>query len=83
MFPSAIDFDNRAMLWLLALLPLLWVFSHRSLAGLGPWRRAAALVTRSIVLTLVVLALAEMQLVRTRERLTVICWTPVSPQFEK
>lgn len=61
--------------WLLALLvvlpPLVW-FSYRSLAGLGRVRRGVAILTRAAVITLVVLALAEPQVVRTRDDLTTI-----------
>jgi uncharacterized membrane protein len=53
----------------LILPPLLWM-SFRSLAGLGPLRRALAILCRAGVLTLIVLALAEMQTVRRSDRLT-------------
>lgn len=73
MFGYRVAFDAPwFLLLLLAALPLLWRFSARSLAGLGPVRRAFALAIRSCVLTLVVLALAEIQLVRTSEKLTVL-----------
>jgi uncharacterized membrane protein/Mg-chelatase subunit ChlD len=76
--------DQRAMvgnlsltfgqpLWLillpLILPPLVWM-SFRSLAGLGRLRRALAILCRAGVLTLIVLALAEMQTVRRSDRLT-------------
>lgn len=61
--------------WLLAiplvLPPLVWL-SHRSLAGLGRSRRALAILARGLVLSLVVFALAEPQIVRTRDDLTTI-----------
>ena len=34
-----IDFDQPWFLLLLGLVPLIWLFSYRSLAGLGPYRR--------------------------------------------
>lgn len=59
-------------LLLLLLLPALWFFSYRSLAGLGGPRRMLALAFRSLVLVLIVLSLAEFQLVRKSDRLTTI-----------
>jgi uncharacterized membrane protein len=65
-------FNSPWYLLLLVLLPPMWWFSFRSLSGLGRWRRLFALVLRTLVLTLVVFALAEMQYQRTSDRLTVI-----------
>jgi len=60
--------------WWLILLPLivppLILVSYRSLAGLGTFRRALALLLRTGVITLIVLALAEVQTVRKSDRLT-------------
>src|SRR5690242_10408289 len=62
--------------WWLVLLPLilppLVVLSARSLAGLGAARRAVAILFRTAVLTLIVLALAELQTVRRSDRLTTL-----------
>jgi uncharacterized membrane protein/Mg-chelatase subunit ChlD len=61
--------------WLLALvvlLPPLVLLSARSLAGLGGGRRWVAIGLRSLLLTLLVLALAEAQAVRTSDRMTTI-----------
>ncbi len=62
--------------WWLILLPLLLpplVFmSVRSLAGLGKFRRGLAILLRSTVITLVVMALADPQLVRRNDGLTTI-----------
>ena len=62
--------------WWLILIPLLIppliFFSFRSLAGLGPLRRALAIVFRTAVLTLIILALAELQTVRRTERLATL-----------
>lgn len=60
------------LLLLLVLIPALWLLSFRSLAGLGRGRRFAALVFRSLVLTAIVAALAEVQPERTSERVTVM-----------
>jgi uncharacterized membrane protein/Mg-chelatase subunit ChlD len=67
-----IDFDAPGYLFLLVLVPVVWWFSFRSLSGLGRFRRLAALTLRTMVLLLFILALAEIQLVRTSDRLTVI-----------
>ena len=66
-----LDFVRPWYLALLAVLPALWWFSFRTLAGLGPVRRLMALALRSLVFALLVLALAEVQLVRSSEALTV------------
>src|SRR3954452_18144422 len=59
--------------WLILLpliLPPLVLFSARSLAGLGAVRRLVAIALRAAVVTLIVLALAELQMVRRNDRLT-------------
>jgi uncharacterized membrane protein len=67
-----IDFQYPWMLVLLVLIPISWWIGARSLAGLGPVRRALALVLRSLVLLLVIAALAGVQWIWTSERQTVI-----------
>ena len=67
-----IAFDRPWFLLGLALIPLLWFWSFRSLAGLGRWRRIFALLLRATVLTLLILALARMQFLRSSDRVTVI-----------
>ena len=49
--------------------PLIWM-SARSLSGLGSLRRAAAILLRTSVISLIVLALAGLQIVRKTDRLT-------------
>jgi uncharacterized membrane protein len=49
----------EALLLLLALLPLVWWWSRRSLSGLGRLRARAALVLRAVVVAAIVVALAE------------------------
>jgi len=71
-FNFRLSFDSPGYLALLAVLPLLWWASYRSLAGMGPVRRWVAIVLRSIVLTLLVFALADMQWKQLSDRLTVI-----------
>src|SRR5262245_9793105 len=65
-------FVRPSYLWLLAGLPLLIWFSFRSLSGLGPTRQTLAIALRSVIVLLVVAALAETQFVRFTERLTVL-----------
>ena len=72
MFNYHLTFASPAYLALLALVPVLWWASYRRLAALGPWRRWVALLLRGLVAALVILALAEVQIVRTSDRLTVI-----------
>jgi len=71
MFGIDFGFVRPWYLGLLSLLPLLWVFSFRSLSGLGPYRRLFALTFRTLVFVLIVLALAEVQTLRTSDKLTV------------
>ncbi|MCA9199485.1 MAG: VWA domain-containing protein, partial [Planctomycetales bacterium] len=67
-----LPFNKPVYLLLLLLLPFLWIFSYRSLSGLGGLRRWLALSLRSLVLILIVLALAETQFLRRNDRITVI-----------
>ena len=72
MFSYHISFAAPAYLAILLLLPVLWWYSFRRLAGLGAVRRWAALLLRTLVVVLFVMAAAEVQIVRTNDRLTVI-----------
>ncbi|HEX3599652.1 MAG TPA: VWA domain-containing protein [Lacipirellulaceae bacterium] len=65
-------FNSPWYLLLLLLLPAMWWFSFHSLSGLGRWRRLFALLLRTMVMLLLVAALAEMQYQRRSDRLTVI-----------
>ena len=60
----------------LALLPVLaiiyYYWSRRSLAGLGRWRGRLAKFSRLLVLSLIILALAEPQIVWKNDRLTTL-----------
>lgn len=67
-----VAFDSPWYLLLLALVPLMWWFSFRRLAALGPIRRLAAIGLRTAVLVLFIFALADVQMVRISDRLTVI-----------
>ncbi|MCA9194245.1 MAG: VWA domain-containing protein [Planctomycetales bacterium] len=68
----SLTFEYPWLLALLVLLPILWVGSFRALAGLGPGRRLAALIFRSVLISLLVLAIAGVQWVWTSDKLTVI-----------
>ncbi len=73
MWNLGIGFDRGAYLWLLPLLlPALWILSYRALSLLGRVRRVVALVLRTLVILLVVCSLAEMQLLRVSDKVTVI-----------
>lgn len=67
-----IGFERPWFLLLLILLPAIWILSFNSLAGLGRWRRILAFVLRTIVYSLLVLALANTQWRQSTDRLTVI-----------
>ena len=62
--------------------PLVWM-SYRSLAGLGPVRRALAILLRASVITLIVLALAQVQSVRITDRLTTMFLIDASNSIPK
>jgi uncharacterized membrane protein/Mg-chelatase subunit ChlD len=72
LFQYDVAFESPWYLLLLGLLPVVWWFSFRTLAALGPWRRLLSLLLRSLVLLAFILALAEIQLVRPNDRVTVI-----------
>ncbi len=67
-----IGFDRPWFLLLLLILPLMWYFSYNSLAGLGKSRRILALLLRSLVVLLLVSALAHCKWQQKTDRLTVI-----------
>ncbi len=67
-----IGFQHPWYLLLLFVIPVTWWLGLRSLAGLGPWRRGLALLFRSLVLLLVILALAGIQWIWSSDKLTVI-----------
>jgi uncharacterized membrane protein len=67
-----IGFQYPSMLVLLVLIPITWWIGAQSLAGLGPVRRWLALILRSLVLLLIVFAIAGVQWIWSSERQTVI-----------
>ncbi|RIK81596.1 MAG: hypothetical protein DCC67_08080 [Planctomycetota bacterium] len=72
MFEHSLAFDRPGYLALLVLVPVVWRLGYRSLAGLGRWRRWLALSLRTLVVVLLVLALADVQYQRRSEGLTVV-----------
>jgi uncharacterized membrane protein len=66
----------------LVLLPILgflvYYWSRKSLSGLGRWRRRLAITARFVVLSLIVLALAEPQIVWRNDRLTTLYMVDLS-----
>lgn len=66
------SFEYPWLLLLLAILPLIWVSSFQSMAGLGPGRRFAALLFRSVVMLVIIFAIAGIQWVWISDKLTVI-----------
>ena len=69
---AAVRFEAPGYLALLGLLPLLVVFSIRSLAGLGPVRRWVAIGMRCLVVSCMVCALAGAQWTRRTDDLSVV-----------
>lgn len=67
-----IGFQYPWWLLLLIAIPFVWWVGYRSLAGLGPYRRALALVFRTAVMLLVIFAIAGIQWIWSSEKLTVI-----------
>ncbi len=72
MFTYHLAFLSPWYLLLLPLIPVLWWYSFRKVAGLGAMRRIAVLILRSLVLLGLILAMAEIQVVKTSDRLTTI-----------
>ncbi len=68
----SVSVEYPLYLWLLAITPLLWFFSRGSLRALGPMQRPLTLLLRTGVIVLIVLALADLQLVQQSRRLTVL-----------
>ena len=67
-----VGFEYPWMLLLLVLVPITWWLGSQSLSGLGKTRRLLALIFRSLVLLLMILALAGIQWIWTSDRQTAI-----------
>jgi len=72
MFSYHPSFAAPAYLAILVLLPVLWWYSYRRLVGLGRARRWMALLLRTLVIVLLVMAAADLQIVRSNDHLTVL-----------
>jgi uncharacterized membrane protein/Mg-chelatase subunit ChlD len=72
MFSLRLGFDHPSYLWLLLALPILWWIGFESLRVLGPVRRWFSLLFRTVVWTVIVFALAGVQLVWVSDRVTVM-----------
>jgi len=67
-----LTFESPWYLLLSAILPVLWWYGYRSLRAFGRLRRLTVIGLRTLVLVLIILALAETQTVRVSDRLTLI-----------
>ena len=67
-----LGFDHPGYLWLLLALPILWWIGYGSLGALGKIRRAFALMLRTVVWTVIVFAVAGVQMVWVSDRVTVM-----------
>lgn len=72
MFNYRLGFDHPGYLWLLVFLPILIAYGWRAMAVLSAPRRLIAIAIRCIVWSLLVMAIAGVQWVRTDDRLTVM-----------
>ncbi len=68
----SVGFDAPWFLLLLLVVPALWIFSFRGLSGLGWGRRLTVLILRTLVYSILVMAIAGFQMKRASDRLTVI-----------
>jgi len=64
-----VHFDRPIFLALFLLLPIIFLISYKSLAGLGPFRRWFAILLRTAVFSLLVLAISQMQWQQKTDRL--------------
>ena len=70
--PTQFTLENPAWLAALALLPLVWLYFRRSLAGLPAGRRAASLAARCALLGLLILGLAGPKLRSVGDRVALV-----------
>lgn len=75
---SHFSFDNPWMLGLLLPIPWVWKVSAHSLSGMARGRKLTAIGLRTAVLSLLVLALAELQHVKHNKQLTVFYLLDIS-----
>ncbi|QDU58897.1 VWA domain-containing protein [Aeoliella mucimassa] len=67
-----LQFDRPQFLWLFALVPAIWWIGRGGFSGLRGLQWMLANTLRTLVFALVVLALADTQIMRTNNRLTVL-----------
>lgn len=72
MLPYRLSFEHPTYLLLMLALPILWLIGFRALGVLGNTRRVLSLGLRTLVWTVMVFALAGVQLVRVSDRVTVM-----------
>ncbi|MBN2559677.1 MAG: VWA domain-containing protein [Phycisphaerae bacterium] len=65
-------FDRPACLWLVLLVALMWWFSRRSLAGIGPIRSRLCMIVRAVVVILLVLVMAGTHKILKNDNLCVL-----------
>jgi len=78
-----VHFDRPIFLALFLLLPIIFLISYKSLAGLGPFRRWFAILLRTAVFSLLVLAISQMQWQQKTDRLTVLYLLDQSESISK
>jgi uncharacterized membrane protein/Mg-chelatase subunit ChlD len=71
LMPFSITFQEPLWLLLLAVVPVVWILSRRSMGALGGWRSSLANSLRSLVLIGVIMALASPQWIRFSENVSV------------
>ncbi len=69
---GSLAFERPVFLLLLLVLPVMWYWSYSSLAGLGSARRFFALLLRTVVFSLLVLALAKAEWQKKTDKVCVI-----------
>lgn len=67
-----LSFDEPRWLWSLIAVAIFALYSYWTLLGLAPWRRFFAVGLRSLILTAIVLVLAEVQVVKQTDKVTVL-----------
>ncbi|TWU05839.1 VWA domain-containing protein [Stieleria varia] len=70
--PFRLGFEHPGYLWLMLALPLIWWIGYSSLGVLGRFRKWLALSLRTVVWSIVVLALAGVQIVWVSDKMTVM-----------
>ena len=72
MLPYRISFEHPIFLWMMLALPVIWYIGYVPLGVLGTTRRVLAMAFRTVVWTVLVFALAGVQIARINDRVTVM-----------